>query len=219
MAKAKKEKQKITETTGFWIFVVTVIVLILIGLSFYWAKIFLDKNYYNYQGKGGEYKIGKSKVGNVIFYYISVFVNDHEYIYSFRNHPKDLEDIYLEPDLDKKLNRSSGLGTLYVTKDPELQNMTSGYSVLAIVAFEQIMTGKFAIYNVNVSNADTSFVTNSTIVATCNNVTSDTAVVYMKLGNETRIYSDNDCIIIQGRGSDGILRAGEKFAYYLLGVF
>ncbi len=216
---ARKNLNKITDSTTFWFIVVLLVAFVLIGLGFYWFKVLNDRAYYNYEGKGGDYQIGKSKVGNVVFYHISVFFEGKEYIYSFRNHPKDLEDVYLEPDLDNKLNRPGGIRTLYVINDPELVNMTNGRSVIATVAFQQILGGEYGFYGLNVENAYTAFVNNGTEIITCDNVDDNTAVIYVKIGEETKVYSEDDCIIVQGRGQDGIIRAGEKFAYYLIGLF
>ena len=211
--------KKITDTTEFWVVVIAILVIILLGLAFYWVKYFFTNNYYNYEGNEGEYNIGKSKVGDVIFYHISVFYNDHEYIYSFRNHPKDLEYISLEPNLFTKINRPGSLKTLFVTRDIELANMTNSDSVLAAVSFEQILTGEYAIYDLRLTNTYTTKVRDDLSVIDCNSVNNNIAVIYIKIGEEEKIYSDGDCIIIQGRGGEGLIRASEKFAYYLLGVF
>lgn len=211
--------KKITETTGFWVFVVIAIFLVLTLLAAYWIKYFSNEDYYNYDGKGGEYHIIKSKVGEVIFYSISVMANEKEYIYPFRNHPSNLEDIYMEPDLFDKLVRPKGTRTVFVTRDAELNNVTNGDSVLAAVAFEQILTGNFAIYDMNLTNTYTIKFSDDLSVINCVDTNDYIAVVYLKLGDETKIYSEGDCVIIQGRGGNGLIMAGEKFAYYLLGVF
>ncbi len=210
------KKNKITESTGFWFFLVFIIFLILVVLGFYLAKIYFTNKYYNYQGTNGEYSLGKSKVGNVIFYHITTFFQGKEYIYSFRNHPKDLEDLSFEPDLYNFLKNNK---ITYVTGDVELGNMTSGTAVLSALSFEQIMTSQEGIYNFNITNTYTTYVRDTLPVITCVNVSSEIGVIYLKLGEESKVYAENKCIIIQGRGGNGLLRASEKFAYSLLGVF
>ncbi len=206
-----------TNKTGFLIFLIVLIGLVILGLIIYWFSFFLNQD--NYQGKNGEYKIGASEVGNITFYEINVFFDDINYIYSFRNHPKDLEDIYLEPNINLKLNRPKGTERVFVTRELDLGDRTSGKSVLAVAAFEQILTGDAAIYNVNVTNTYTSFVRELYPVITCNNVTDTRSVIYLKIGDENKIYSEGDCVVIQGRGADGLVMTSEKFAYHLLGVF
>lgn len=229
MVKKKKKKktidddlpyyEPITESTGFWIGVCVVIGIVLLILVAFWVKVIYNLNSLDYEGKNGDYDITKSRVGNVIFYHISVFVDEHEYIYSFRNHPKDLEDVPLENNLQAYLNRPNKTDVVYFTVDYGLSEMTRAGSVLAGISFSQILDGDFAIYNIPVRSGYTSYVRDEVPVVDCGNVSSSVAVIYMKLGNESKIYSENECIIIQGRGEEGIIRAGEKFAYYLLGVF
>lgn len=201
---------------SIWI-VSIVIALIIIGLVFYWLKF--SMNNYNYQGANGEYKIIKSKIGNVEFYHTSVFVDEHEYIYTFRNHPEDLEDVSLEPGLIAKLNRPRGLMGIYVTQDVDLANKTDTNSVLAIASFEQVLTGDASLYKTAVVNTYTTNFEGRYLPINCNNVSNIAAVIYVKVGEQSRVYSQGDCIVIEGRGSDGIVRAGEKFAYSLLGIF
>ncbi len=209
------KKTKITDSTYFWFIIVIIIALVLIGMVLYWAKVLNDQSYYNYQGKSGIYEITKSKVSNVIFYSITVNARDITYIYSFRNHPEDLEEIYLEQDLYSKIKGKN----VYVVKDLELDNMTNRDSLIAAANFEQVLGGAEGIYNVNISNTYTSFSRKTLPVVNCSNVTINTAVIYLKIGDESKVYSENGCIIIQGRGGNGLLMAAEKFAYYLLGVF
>ena len=208
------------QNKNFWIILSVLICIALIFVIGYGIKLYLNNTYYNYNTKNGEYKMGASKVGDVVFYHITVADDlNKQYTYSFRNHPKDLEDIYLEPSIVSQLNRPEGIRKLYVTQDPELANMTETDSVLGIVSFEQILTGNFGMYNLDLSNVYTVNYLNYITPVTCANVNDTTAVIYVKVGDETKIYSDNGCIIIEGRGGSGVLRASEKFAYSLLGVF
>ena len=208
-----------TKKNSSLIIIVIIVVLILLGLGFYWFKFYLNNGYYNYKGLNGEFKITKSKVGEVNFYHTSVFVNEQEYIYSFRNHPQDLENIPLESGLISKLNRPKGVKGIYVTQDVDLANKTNSDSVLGINAFEQVLTGDSSLYNLRVGNTYTTNFSKEYLPITCNNVSTNFAVIYVKVGEESKIYSQGNCIVIEGRGVNGIVRAGEKFAYSLLGVF
>ena len=210
---------KLTDSTSFWGIVVVIIILFLILIGFYWFKFILG-NSLNYEGKAGEFKIRSSEVSGITFYHTSAFFEGIEYIYSFRNHPEQLENIYLEDDLSLLLNRPNSTKVLYVTRDVDLGELTSGKSVLSTGAFEQILAGDAAIYEINISNTyTTEFGSRQIPTITCEDVNINDAVIYVRLSNESRIYSENECIIIEGAGADGLIRAGEKFAYYLIGVF
>lgn len=218
---AKSKKSSHNQDRTVWIALTIFIGLILIMLIGYGIRVYLNQSYYNYKNvNGDEYKIVKVKEAGLIYYYMTVFdANNQGFIYNFRNHPKDLEDINLEPNLIEKLNRPGGIRKLYVTQDPELGNMTNSDSVQAIYSFEQILTGNAGMFHLDISNTYTTKFLNYNNPITCNNVNDTTAVIYVKVGDESKIYSENGCIIIQGRGANGVVRAGEKFAYSLLGVF
>ncbi len=178
-------------------------------------------NRYNYKGKAGEFQIDKQVVQGIDVYNLHVFSNEIEYVYHFRNHPSDLEDIPIEEDLVKYLNRPNGTRTLYVTSKPDLGNMTSSKDVIAAVGFEQVLSGAAGLYGMNLINTYTAKFKRDLPAIQCNDVNNETAVIIMQLAGETQVYSNKnrECIIIQGTDGDSLIKAGEKFGYYLLGVF
>ena len=85
---------------------------------------------------------------------------------------------------------------------------------------------EYGLYKTNIRVAFTEFhgaqpapVVDCSTVNLNGNVNRTIAVIYLKLGDENRIYSDGDCIIIEGKNTEGLIKSGEKFAYALLGVF
>ena len=56
-------------------------------------------------------------------------------------------------------------------------------------------------------------------IITCNTVNETVSVIYLTLGTENKVYSEKDCIIVEGKDTEGLTLAANKFAYYLLGVF
>jgi len=110
--------------------------------------------------------------------------------------------------------------TIYVTRDPELAVMTHQDSTLAMDSFKQMLNEKDVnIFDATIINGFTNFSSQDVPVITCGNVSTKFAVIELKLGDENKVYSEGKCIIIQGRGGEGLLMAAEKFAYSLIRVF
>jgi hypothetical protein len=55
-------------------------------------------------------------------------------------------------------------------------------------------------------------------VITCENITANQRVIYLKLGNETGISFDNGCVIVQGTDETELLRASERLAFEILRI-
>ena len=179
----------------------------------------LDKGY-TYDGDKGQYRIDVSKIGNVTIYSPHVKKDNVEYIYHFRNKPENLKDISLEDNLLEKINRPNGVRNVYVTRDIEINEQTDNDVIIAGAAFEAILgTTDYGIYQIPIKNAYTTRVGEKIPKITCLNVSPFDTVIYMKLGNETKVYSDNDCVIVQGNDGDTLIKAGEKLGYYLIGVY
>ncbi|MBS3168145.1 hypothetical protein J4216_03415 [Candidatus Woesearchaeota archaeon] len=212
------KKNSFLNNNWFWFLIIGFVILVFLGLIFYWVNIFVDYRY-DYSGKNGDFDVSRSELSNIIFYHISVFYDDFNYVYSFRNHPKDLEELYLEEDIFLKLNRGNSTKILYVTTDKDISAMTSGRVLLATSAFEQVLGYSEGIYRVNIVNTYTTNVSSLVPPRTCDDVDENNAVIYLKLGDENKVYSEGDCVIIQGYGADGLVKVSEKFAYHLLGVF
>lgn len=209
---------KKTDLGLYWL--IGLIVLVILVIVFYNIGRNLGSEKYNYHGKNGEFFIDKETISNTDIFYTHVFVNGQEYIYPFRNHPEDLEGVYLGEDLQSKLNRPKGTRFLYVTRDFELSENTKNQDVIAAAGFEQILgTGKVGLYRINLLNTYTTKYRDDIPKVICSNVDDGVAVIYLRLASETKVYSEGDCIVIQGEDAEDLIKAGEKFGYYLLGVF
>src|SRR3989344_8166497 len=141
--------------------------------------------------------------------------------YNFRNKPEDLEELYLEEGVIDKLNRPKGLNLIYVTRDPDLGNKTDNDVLIAAAGFEPILgTHDYSMYQVRIRNAYTKRIYPNTPKIDCRDVSATDAVILMKLGEEERVYTnENECIIIEGTDGKSLIRSAEKFGYHLIGVF
>ena len=202
------------------LFIFSLIVLFLLGFT---AATIISKSMddgYNYKSKNGEYRIDVTQIENITIYSPHVKRYNTEYIYRFRNKPEDLENLDLEEGIMNKLNRPSGLNLIYVTRDQDLNEKADNNVILAVAAFEPILGNEdYGLYQVKIKNVYTTQAKDIPAV-TCKGVSATDAVIYLKIGNETRVYSeDNGCVIIQGRNGDELIKAAEKFGYHLIGMF
>lgn len=192
---------------------VALLVLLIVFIAIVYVKG-IGKGYFIYEGKGGKYRIDLVKFGNMTDYYIHTEVNGKYYIYPLRNSPKDLEDLYLEPDVKDNFVNKVGV---YVTQDVD---EIGSKSLIGKMEFVKILSKytKEGIYGLDLVSAFTTKFEDRPAI-TCNNVTKDVGVIYLRLGNENKIYSDKGCVIIEGVDDNGLLLSSEKFAYHLLEVF
>ena len=206
---------------------IALLIIVAVIISFVFI-IIKDKKNFVYTGKSGNYNFDVEQIGSVTFYRPHVFVNGKEYIYAFRNKPNDVKNIDLEDNLIDKLNRPEGLKDLYITKEVNLsENIEGSVNIVTAPMVSILGRSDFGIYKVRITSAYTSFHAGEPVapIVDCStvnynkNINMSVGVVYLKLGNENKIYSDGDCIVIEGKDKDGLIKSGEKFAYSLIGVF
>ena len=93
-----------------------------------------------------------------------------------------------------------------------------GTSVIAAVEIANIISRKLGIFNIETIGALTGYVNNATPVITCKNITSKANVVWLRIGLETKVFLEKDCIIIQGTTEEEIARAADRLIYEVLTI-
>ena len=178
---------------------------------------------YTYTSPSGEkFTFTKSNVGDLTLHTLTTYVTykgdnqNHQYAIPLRYGPKSLEDIYVQKEINNLiLNKEY----LYLTLDPNynskalLANIdiakvtgTADYSVF------KIPTQGALIYPANNSNSTL------TPIITCNNVNDKIGVIWLKLGDEDKVYSSKGCVIVQGKDYDRLIQSADRLVYNLLGV-
>ena len=207
-----------SENTGKKITIFLAILLVILVAFFFVMYERAKKESMIYTGITGErYEFQKRILGgNTTFYYIYLTANGRRYSYPFRNYPKELENIPLEADVNKDLFTKK---LIFATQNLETTNKTQQQSFLGIMEVVRILgRAEEGIYGLAVKSAFIEDHNNNTI-ASCGDVSKYIGVMYFKLGEENRIYTDNGCIIIEGKDAEGLMKSSEKFAYHLLKVF
>lgn len=193
-----------------WIIIILCIAFVLgsFGLLIY------QKNHYKtiyFEYNGFAVHKGKDQAGNLI-YQTKIFIgNDQQpYLVTSRYNPEDLEDIEIYKDLKKDLLKKE----IYITMDSE----SSAISVLAATEISKI-TGNLFLYKIPTHGALTSLVEGkNNIIKTCNDVTQDQAIIYLKQAKQSRIYSQEGCIIVEGKDEYDLIRVANRLILTLLGV-
>ena len=125
------------------------------------------------------------------------------YNIQFRYGPRDLEDIKIGGFLNTALFNNAT--DYYVTFNPignyDSENKGSfSHAVLAVGDFNQHMTKVFFKQPIAACDRNETTACIGKPVITCDNT--DKAVLYIKDANKTRVYYDDNCIVVEGSGFD-----------------
>ena len=118
------------------------------------------------------------------------------YNIQFRYGPRDVENIKIEGSLDSNLINNAT--EYYVTFNPAGQNFSS--VALAVGDFNTHMTNIFFKKPIAACDKNETFACANRPVITCDNT--DKLVLYVKEANDSGVYFNDNCIVIEGNGFD-----------------
>jgi len=199
------------------IVVITLIIILVIGIIslVVYQKYKYRSVYFNYNG----FDVHKVRRGNVDFYYIKMFLegSNKPLVISTRNDPRTLENISIEDDFED-IKKAIIKRELYISLDTN----TTGLSVISGMEISKI-TGNSVLYNIPTHGAMISKIEGKNVtVKSCYDADNETGVIWLKLGNKTRIYSKginkNKCVIIEGSNEYELIRGADRFILTLLGI-
>lgn len=124
--------------------------------------------------------------------------------------PGDVSDLNISRDA---LNLLKNSRMVYTTFDPAIEDL----SVIELARFE--MREDFPnFFNIYVSDGVmTEDETYNLPLITCDNATTFVPVISFVEKNTTNVYAEEECVIIEGKGSD-FLRVKDRIMYSLLGI-
>jgi len=128
-----------------------------------------------------------------------------------RYSPNEIEHITVEPGIYEKI---VGSKKIYFT----VTNNLSSVAVLGITELGRIVGTRYGLFNIPSQAALTESDNQGTPVKTCKDAVNGTGVIWFKTGNITAVYSDQNCVIIQGEDEWGIVKAADRVTFGLLGV-
>ena len=195
-------------------------ILVIVGLRFLFGTGFITiNNLHNLNIEGEESEInyiynGFSFIRIDPLWYTKVSAKGNIYNIPFRFGPREVEHIPI--DMQKFSAK-----IVFLTMDPELTSRVA----IAPIEIGRILGNKYDLLNIPVKSALTKIPEgklqdyNDTIIKTCEDATEVEAVFLFISGNKTMVYEENNCVIIQGVSDDDIIKAADRLAYGIIGVF
>lgn len=210
--------------------IIALIVLLVIAVSVIITVNNIKKaSTYTYQGRTDKFLFQIVKTNDFTSHFLQVFTQEngvtHEKIIPFQYSPKELQNIPLENDIYKKVVGDQTSKTkIFLTQDINLITITNQSSVIAEQEIGKVTgTADYGVFKIPTTAAftynDGSLNLTANQVIDCKYANSKVAVILFQIGDQTKIYSENECVIVQGKDAMDIRRAATKLSYHLLGVF
>lgn len=200
----------IEKKVGTFIIIFVILMIIFISILIIRQYLQYKEAVFNYNG----FDVQKIRDKSSEFYRIKIFINENKvpsYVNTIHD-PRKLEEIPLEIDKKSLLGKKE----IFITIDP-YANLTS-QTTMAALEINKFIDNPF-LFNIPVNSAFTKQYKNdpNQTIKTCNDVTSETGIILLTLGNKTKIYEEK-CIIIQGKTESDIIRAADRLALTLIEV-
>jgi len=129
----------------------------------------------------------------------------------FRYSPMEVQDIPVDRDVYSIIFNSK---VIYTT----VPNNLSSVAVIALTELGRITGTRYGILNIPSIGALTHSKGDETPVKTCEDAVNGTGVILFDVGNETKIYLKEECVIVQGTDEWEIVRAADRLTFGLLGI-
>ena len=201
---------------------ILVIILIIIAIALMLIIPTLNPKYIYTNDNGESFEFVKSPVGDLTMHVLTTYVtykgdiSDYQYTIPLRNGPKSLEDISVVKGINPViLNKKY----VYITLNPDRNSQ----AVLASIEIAKVIgTADYGVFKIPTKGAFTHPVNNTnsteTPIITCKNANKDIGVIELRLGNENKIYSNKECVILEAKDEESLIRVADRFVYNLLGV-
>jgi hypothetical protein len=209
--------EKESKPISTWQFIIFAALLLIIFL----AVLFVPKILRNTE-------LNKNKYNNFDFYkgadgywYTIVQKGNQPYQIPFYYHPRELEDITVEPGLrDKFFAIRDNNGSIFITLDPD---SSDNKIVIAGVEIAKITGKGYSLLNVPTRSAFTKEPTNTTTnvetpIVTCDYASNKTMVIWLVISNKNIVYSYDNCIRLEAKSYDDMIRVADRLMYHLLGI-
>lgn len=212
------------------IIVIIALISIFVGTIIYYGNVIKEGYHYTYKGAdGSDYTIDIIRLEGVkgLFHKVTfVLARDDGKIYKystiFRNGPKDLEDIPLEFSRDILYDGNDTKKKIFITQDPDLPGNSSTTSTVSALDISKITNGlsNVYIYGIPTDMAYTEDTEKGFEKINCANATDSIGVILIKIGDENKIYKENDnCVVLEAKTYDDITKLSDKFIMHLIGIF
>lgn len=167
----------------------------------------------NYQYSNGQSVFNVTKVSDTESITL-IYVGQEEtpYYLNLRYDPLSVENITVDGTINTRLYNDD---YVYFTINPDA-NLSSK---VTIAAFEvSKILGSEDFYSKQIVYGRTLENDNDLPIVSCYDGTDSATVIFFTLGSETKVYTDEYCIIVVGQTEDDIIRASDRLVYNLLGI-
>ena len=190
------------------------VVAIILFFVFREASVSYESYFYNSDFEFVKYEDETGNITHTLLLSAGFKNNLELYQIPFRYSPYELEGISVEKGIRDKMLASKGF---YITLDPDYDVK----SVIAAVELSKILsTADFSIFKFPIDSAFTKEREGyDTPVKDCKDATSDIKIIKLLLGSSTKVYSQDNCIIVEGNTYDNLIKSAESLSLTLLTVF
>jgi|GEM_PF-3761220 len=199
--KQEKESKKKLERQVITLFIVLGIIFVSIVAFIISYQIGKQRPDFKY----GDFSVYKERLEGttVDFYIIPINVFGRELNVALRSDPRKIKDISME--INEEL--LDEIDEIWITTSPGLESD-------AIIATNEIgsFTGSIGL---RTGYALTEVVGEYPVMK-CENASAKKRVIEVRLGNSTKIYSEDKCIIVQGKDYEDMIKAADRFVILLL---
>ena len=170
-----------------------------------------DLAYYRYSNGEDSFNVRKVIRGDYVGWQTEMYIKDFRYLLELYNDPSHIEEIEIDRSAKNKILDDEKIFITWAPV-PDFKQMTVFvYNDLKKVIAEP------DIFNIPVGFAQTGEYKNYTVMD-CKDAKPKQSVVLLRIGEQTSISTEGDCIILQGRDETEIMKAADRLLYLLLGV-
>jgi hypothetical protein len=128
-----------------------------------------------------------------------------------RYSPEEVKDISIDKKAYYEILNSK---EIYLT----VPNNLSSISVIALTEVGRITGTQYGILDIPSTGALTHSKGDETPVKTCDDAFGGTGIIFFNIGNDTRVYLEDRCVIVEGETEWDIVRAADRLVFGLLGI-
>ncbi|NQU98333.1 hypothetical protein HQ533_02610 [Candidatus Woesearchaeota archaeon] len=199
---ARKKKDSILE----FLMAVIVIVVLFAGVL-YVGKFFSEKNETENNYNGFEFYYEETSK----LWFTQIQLGRTPYTIPFYHHPKDLEDIVVEENVEDIILKKIPANIIIAVPGD-----SSAQIALAGIEISKITGERFQVFNIPTTSAVNEEVEGLPL-ATCANANERTVIISFERSNKNLITSKGRCIILEFKEEDPI-RVADAFTYSLIKI-
>jgi len=193
--------------------VIFVLVSGLTGLSMYRedkGSELPDDSFYFTSENGREYLFTED--GGTFIAYLPMSTGQY-YTMGFRVDPRELSDTELE---FSTVNTTSDAKSIYATVNPFDSAAKVGVAKLELARSISLIN---PVKITDAFNRDSDPINPDIPIKTCSDSTLTTLVIEFKIGNQDRVYMNEDCVVVEGKTADSLIESSDRLGYALVGIY